>query len=315
MNTASLIRKKTLVMQFLYLFQVRFFGMSFLEGLIWNVFHLGSLRESRSVRGIHKALLRACSDRSRLFVCSFLVLTLAACKKEVLHDLNEPQANTIVARLHTVDIEAQKARQPDGNWSIVVQGKQFQEALLFLTRARLVQSTPSSSEEVEGGLFPKNSRGTLSYQKWLGVEIRETLRSFPGVLDAKVHLYLPKQESLFERHQSSKGTGSVLLIVSTDAHIVNEEIAQLVAGAAGLQHQDISVLQTVEADSGLLLQKGEVKKQVEHLGTKSFDPFSTQMPWKVLLCTSAFLLLFGGIVLIYPSFRRRTYQGMSQKSI
>lgn len=269
---------------------------------------------ARPLRKVIVAMDFHCS--SLVLLCSLLLLT--ACKREVLHDLSEPQANTIVARLHTVEIEAQKTRQADGHWSIVVQEDKFQEALQFLTRARLVQAETSTSDEVEGGLFPRNLRGTLSYQKVLGAEIRETLRSLPGVLDAKVHLYLPKQDSLFERHQSSRGTGSVLLVVSTEAHIVNEEIAQLVGGAAGLQHQDVSVLQTIEVNPGPIPEKHEISEQVEHLGLHPDRPKSApawivaDLPSKPFLSVTALLLLVVGSFLIFRSYRDEMYPSVRQ---
>lgn len=272
------------------------------------------------VRGLFRKIIaniNSCS--STLFLLCCLIL-LTACKREVLHDLTESQANTIVARLHTVEIEAQKTRQSDGNWSIVVEEERLQEALLFLARARLVQSSPTTSEEAEGGLFPKNSRGTLSYQKGLGAEIRETLRSLPGVLDAKVHLYLPKQDSLFERHQVSKGTGSILLIVSTEAHIVNEEIAQLVAGAAGLQHEDVSVLQTVEINPGPLSERPEASGLVEHVdlhkehNRSSLAWITAYVPSKPLLSVAAILLLLIGSYLIFRTYREETYPRVPQSA-
>jgi type III secretory pathway lipoprotein EscJ len=246
-------------------------------------------------------------NRRRGTWCLFFILIVfctAACKQEVLHDLSEVEANSLVARLHTVSIEARKEKQANGSWTLLVNDAEVQKTLLFLSKARLLETSVIDIPDSQNGLFSQDSRGSFRHQKWVSEEIRQTLRSLPGVLDARVHLYLPKQDSLFGSAKKGHGSGSVLLIVEPESSLVNEEVAHLVAGAAGLQHSEVAVLQTVDRQEFRQKRREEANENTEKIieGGVDISRIKKMLSSRTFILSSCALFLVGiGTLLIFFS--------------
>jgi type III secretory pathway lipoprotein EscJ len=78
----------------------------------------------------------------------------------------------------------------------------------------------------------------------VALSIEDSIGTVSGVLEARVHLNLPETDPLFGTRKESIGSGSVLLIVDTQYGSKDEEIAALVAGAAGIPAAKVTVLKS-----------------------------------------------------------------------
>ena len=72
--------------------------------------------------------------------------------------------------------------------------------------------------------------------------VESTLKSVDGVLDAKVLLSLPQGQTSAAKEVMSAGSGSVLIIGTTDLLLTVEEIKDLVSGAVGIIPGAVHVL-------------------------------------------------------------------------
>ncbi len=179
----------------------------------------------------------------RLLLC-FLLLTISACKEQILHNLDEEEANRLVTHLHDASITADKVQQSDGLWAIAVSDDRSAQALKYLSEARAFRRESLSSRR-KGALLRGRDEQRFFYERALSQEIESTLASLSGTLEARVHLNLPEKDPLLGRALSKddSGSGSVLLVVREPyPQERKEKIARLVSGASGIPIKNISVL-------------------------------------------------------------------------
>lgn len=176
----------------------------------------------------------------------FLGLCLVGCREQILHDLSEQDANKVLSRLSAGSVGAEKVVQSDGRWSIAVSREQIVPALAFLDTHRVLASrTVSGSTATKSGLVPSREEQWFRYERAMALAIEESLSALLGVLDARVHLNLPESDPLFGTRKDDLGSGSVLLVVDQRYSATDEEIAALVAGAAGIPAAKVTVLHSV----------------------------------------------------------------------
>jgi len=136
--------------------------------------------------------------------------------------------------------------QSDGRWAIAVSRDQIVPALAFLDTHRvLAPRAVSGSSGNKSGLVPSREEQWFRYERSMALAIEESLSALLGVLDARVHLNLPESDPLFGTRKDDLGTGSVLLVVDQRYAAKDEEVAALVAGAAGIPAARITVLHSV----------------------------------------------------------------------
>ena len=86
-------------------------------------------------------------------VVLMLALFLAACREEVMHDLDERQANLAKVALEDIGVSAEKKRQGSG-WSIAVQGGDAGRALALLEERRIGRKSQELPGESSKSLVP-----------------------------------------------------------------------------------------------------------------------------------------------------------------
>lgn len=178
--------------------------------------------------------------KSLLFIlCVFL---MTGCKEQIIHNLEEVDANKMVTALHNAGIEVEKKIQPDGRWSIAVDEKSSMKALRLLEDKRVLRA-PSKSSVLKGSVIASREAQKFEYERGLSQEIENTLLSLDGVLEARVHLNLPTPDPLLGKIAgNTSGTGSVLVVTNGELDLGTEHIAKLVSGASGISADKISVL-------------------------------------------------------------------------
>jgi type III secretion protein J len=174
-----------------------------------------------------------------------VALSCVGCDEQIIHDLSEQEANRVVSRLGAGSLNAKKVQQSDGRWAIAVGANSTVAALLFLESNRvLTPRAPTSSAGSKGGFVPSREEQWFRYERSVALSIEDSLGTVLGVLEARVHLNLPETDPLFGTRKESIGSGSVLLLIDERYESKDEEVAALVAGAAGIPTTKVTVLKS-----------------------------------------------------------------------
>ena len=257
---------------------------------------------------VSAALLRSVLPRwgLRAFVL-LAALLLAACEAELYNNLDQRQANEMVAALQQRGISAQRMAVKGGQYTVMVDKGRFAEAINILKEAGLPKQEFQSMGQVfkKDGLVssPTQERAQMIFA--LSQELSRTVSEIDGVLSARVHLVLPENDplrqqlvpssaSVFIRHRSSTPVGNLV-----------PQVKMLVAnGVAGLSYDKVSVV----------LVPVEAQKAQDVAMVPQDDGISSTM-WMVFGLVALVLLLAGGVGFFL--FRRsgRVYAlGSSQPS-
>jgi type III secretion protein J len=178
-------------------------------------------------------------------ICILACIALVGCREQILHDLSEQDANKVLSRLSAAELGAQKVAQSDGRWAIAVPNETIVPALAFLDTHRVLAPRSVSSAGTKSGIVPSREEQWFRYERSVATVIEESIGALLGVLDARVHLNLPETDPLFGTRKDDLGSGSVLLVVDNRYVAKDEEVAALVAGAAGIPASRVTVLHSV----------------------------------------------------------------------
>ena len=168
------------------------------------------------------------------FQCLLLLMVLVfccGCKEQIVHDLTENEANHLLTRLHESEISSEKQIQSDGQWAIAVERRDILDALSKLSSARVLRRAQHESNTlVSSGMLPSREAQRFHHERAISREIEVTLMALTGVLDARVHLYLPTQDPLLGKRneKSSSTSGSALLITNDGFKQMASDVASIV---------------------------------------------------------------------------------------
>ena len=127
-----------------------------------------------------------------------LPLILAACNVDLYSKLSEGEANEIVALLIRNGISANRVFAKDGSSVVRVDDTSFADAMAVLSDAGLPRQKFASIGDIfaDNKLVssPTEERARFIYA--LSQELSKTLSEIDGVLAARVHLVLPKNDPL-----------------------------------------------------------------------------------------------------------------------
>jgi type III secretion protein J len=192
------------------------------------------------------ALVRSSLPRWVQRVLVLLVaLLLTACEAELYNNLDQRQANEMIAALQQRGIPAQRVAVKGGQYTVVVDKGRFAESIAVLKEAGLPKQEFQNMGQVfkKDGLVssPMQERAQMIFA--LSQELSRTVSEIDGVLSARVHLVLPENDplrqqlvpssaSVFIRHRSSTPVGNLV-----------PQVKMLVAnGVAGLSYDKVSVV-------------------------------------------------------------------------
>lgn len=236
------------------------------------------------------ALLRSSWSRwAQRALVLLAALLLSACEAELYNNLDQRQANEMVATLQQRGIPAQRMAVKGGQYTVVVDKARFADAINILKEAGLPKQEFQSMGQVfkKDGLVssPTQERAQMIFA--LSQELSRTVSEIDGVLSARVHLVLPENDplrqqlvpssaSVFIRHRSSTPVGNLV-----------PQVKMLVAnGVAGLSYDKVSVV-LVPVDSQKPIQ-GQDLEMVSFFGMWIQRDNLTQ----------AWIMFFGLVVLV-----------------
>ncbi len=194
--------------------------------------------------------------RNRALVLA--VAVLAGCgREEILHGLDEPQANEVLVALDEGGVGGRKLREDgaDGRWTVAVAGSDAGRAQRILAQRALPRARPAGFGEVftKGSMLPTPTEEHALYLHALGGELARSIEAIDGVVEARVHLGLPQPDPL-RPGERAMPRAAVLVKCRPQACAtirgLEGGIRSLVAGAAdGLDPTAVSVVVAEAAES------------------------------------------------------------------
>lgn len=180
----------------------------------------------------------------RLTVLAACAVVLSACNVELFANLDQRQANEIVATLYRRGIPAERVAEKGGRYAIKVNEAAFAQAVAILNENGLPRQEFSSMCEVfkKDGWAPFEGQARALTICATSQELSRTVSEIDGVLSAHVHLVLPENDP---RGQSSvPSSASVLIRHKSSVQVANfvPQVKQLVANSvSGLGYDKVSV--------------------------------------------------------------------------
>ncbi|MGX1346056.1 type III secretion system YscJ/HrcJ family lipoprotein [Bradyrhizobium japonicum] len=149
--------------------------------------------------------------RLRVFLAMPLLLSLIGCKTDLYTKIQEREANEMLALLLGKGVDAVRVVAKDGTSTIQVEEKQLAYSIDLLNVEGLPrQSFKNLGEVFKGsGLVASPIEERARYVYALSEELSRTISDIDGVLSARVHVVLPKNDLLRQgatprpRHRSS----------------------------------------------------------------------------------------------------------------
>ena len=202
-------------------------------------------------------------------------LLLTGClKRTLVTGISETEGREIAVALYNGHIQsdvakeakAKGAQQQEGTWQVDIRGgdRTQLEAWRVLQENGLPRHTESGIEEVyrNSQLIPTATEERARFVLALSGELSRSLKTLPGVIDARVHVALPDPSVLRDPADKTHATASVLIKYRKGAQQTDEkaraeqdlQVKQLVANAVeGLAAANISILPTTlkEPDTNL----------------------------------------------------------------
>ena len=185
--------------------------------------------------------------RGRRLAClAALALLASGCDKEARlnSNLEETQANLIVAALLDAGISAHKSPGDEGAWNVTVAESRFADAANLLEKKGLPRRAFNGVGEVfkKSGMVSSPSEERIRFMDALAQDLARTISGIDGVLDARVHIVLPENDP-FARN-ALPSSAAVALRARYDADLTDyiPSIKGLVKNAIeGLAFEKISV--------------------------------------------------------------------------
>ncbi len=266
---------------------------------------------------VSAALLRSSLPRwvQRALVL-LVALLLTACEAELYNNLDQRQANEMIAALQQRGIPAQRVAVKGGQYTVVVDKGRFAESIAVLKEAGLPKQEFQNMGQVfkKDGLVssPMQERAQMIFA--LSQELSRTVSEIDGVLSARVHLVLPENDPL--RQQLVPSSASVFIRHRSNMPVSNlvPQVKMLVAnGVAGLSYDKVSVV-LVPVDLQVASQAQDLE-MVSFLGLWIQRENLAQAMWMFFGLVALVVLLAGALGFVFFRQRGRVYALGSPRAI
>lgn len=183
--------------------------------------------------------------RLQLLALLPLLLALVGCKADLYTKVQEREANEMLAVLLKNGVDALRVAAKDGTITIQVEQTQIASAIDLLNGEGLPRHAFKSLGEVfsAAGLIASPIEERARYVYALSEELSRTISDIDGVLSARVHVVLPKNDLL--RRDTTPSSASVFIRHDSRANlsILLPQIKMLVANSIeGLSYDKVAVV-------------------------------------------------------------------------
>jgi len=182
--------------------------------------------------------------RGRWLAALALLLALGGCKVGLYSNLNEQEANEIVASLSGEGIDAAKSRVEGNSWQVEVDESRMGAALDVLRAQGLPNERYATMGEVfqKQGLVSTPSEERMRYIYAISQELSQTLRHVDGVVSARVHVVIPANDPLSEKIRPSSAAVFIKHRPDVDIRLLAPAVKDMVAHSIeGLTHDQVSL--------------------------------------------------------------------------
>lgn len=179
-------------------------------------------------------------------------LAVAGCKVSLYADLDQEEANEILACLVGNGISADKTPGTENKWSLAVEKADVARAVDILKNAGLPREKFATMGELfqKQGLVSSPLEERARYIYSLGQQISEALSKIDGVLVARTLIVLPDNDPLGERLLPSSASVFIKYQQDTDVESSIPQIKKLVINSVeGLTYEKVSVILFPAAES------------------------------------------------------------------
>jgi type III secretion protein J len=195
----------------------------------------------------------------RFFLSFLCLLLLAGCEsnKEIVHGIDEKEANEIVVYLSNKGIDATKilAAEAGGGgqkiqlYNIMVEEENYIKATSLLNQVGLPRRTSQNLLGIfkESGLVPSELQERVRYQSGLAEQTASTIRKIDGILDAEVQISFPEEDPLNPGQKKGDITASVYVkhsgvLDDPNTHL-DTKIRRLVTSSiTGLKYDNVTII-------------------------------------------------------------------------
>ncbi len=167
------------------------------------------------------------------------MLALSGCRDPLLHDLEEPRANSLVLLLETHGVRAEKVRSGSA-WSIAVAGGDQRRALGILEHYRTGRGSASGGE-ASGSFFQSREERESDVLARTALRLEQSLGRIPGVLEARVELS-PRRSPGDSGIAAPPATVGALVVAEADGAADESAVRGFIAGATGIQPAAIGLV-------------------------------------------------------------------------
>jgi type III secretion protein J len=191
---------------------------------------------------VRRPTMQRCARLVVALLCGVLV---SACEADLYGNLDQRQANEMVATLERSGIPAARVVGKTGRLTVTVDQARFADAVRVLDAHGLPKQDFSNLGEVfkKDGLVssPMQERAQMIFA--LSQELSRTVSEIDGVLSARVHLVLPENDPLQQRLVPSSASVFIRHYADVAMSKLIPQIKMLVAnGIAGLSYDKVSVV-------------------------------------------------------------------------
>lgn len=174
-----------------------------------------------------------------------LLLSLGGCKTDLYTKVQEREANEMLAVLLSKGVDAVRVVGKDGTSTIQVEAKQLAFSIDVLNDQGLPRQPFKSLGEVfkGSGLVASPVEERARYVYALSEELSRTISDIEGVISARVHVVLPKNDLL--RQDATPSSASVFIRHDSNAKLsaLLPQIKMLVANSIeGLSYDKVAVV-------------------------------------------------------------------------
>jgi type III secretion protein J len=185
----------------------------------------------------------------KLMLLGFLAgaLVLTGCKEEAtLHSqLEERQANLVMAALMGAGIDCRKEAGEENMWNVIIDTKDFATAVNLLESQGLPQRNYQGISEVfkKTGMVSSPSEERIRFMDALSQGLERTIASIDGILDAHVHIVLPENDPFAKNMLPSSAAVAIRSRWDAEVEDLIPQVKSLVMNAIeGLQYEKITVI-------------------------------------------------------------------------
>jgi type III secretion protein J len=199
-----------------------------------------------SLAGFRSGRWASRTNFARAAMVVVCALTVASCKSELYTNLDERQANEVVATLRQHGIPADRSAGKGDRISVSVDENRFAEAEAVLKENGLPKQEFATIGEIfkRDGLVssPIQERAQMSFA--LSQELSRTVSEIDGVLSARVHVVLPESDPLRQQTVPASASVSIRHRADTPMNELIPKIKELVQHSVpGLSsYNDVSVV-------------------------------------------------------------------------